>query len=322
MDRHPPKFLDRLELLLLSSGKAKSTTRDYCRWVERFIRYHNKRHPKDMGKDEINAFICHIHSDLRLSASAQNQALCALKFCYDKLIGRDIGRLDGLIWSKKPKRLPVVYQPDEVKTILEFLNPPYWLMVYIAFTTGLRISEVLNLTVGNLNFKRRCIRVENGKGGKDREVDMPDDLAPLLTQQKYYAESLYEADITGSSLSGQHFGRVKNYPIRSSDSVFHQPIFAHSCLYVDHQLGCFLRRKFSRQAVSKALKEAMKHAGVEVGSFHHLRHSYATAALASGMNIRYLQQALGHNDVRTTEIYTHILPENRDKVVSPLDKMP
>jgi integrase len=161
----------------------------------------------------------------------------------------------------------------------------------------------------------------NGKGGKDREVDMPDDLAPLLTQQKQHAESIYESDSSGSSLSGQCFGSTTNYSIRLPYSVFFQPIFLRSGLFADHQNGCFERRGYSRQAVSKALKNAMNFAKVRVGSFHHLRHSYATAALASGMNIRYLQQALGHSDVSTTEIYTHILPENRSKIVSPLDEI-
>ena len=318
-DASEPKFLERLRRALIASGKAKSTVRDYCRWIERFIRYHRMRHPRELGASEINDFLSHICCDLGLSASAQNQALCAIKFTYDKLLQRDIGRLEGLIWSKKPKKLPYFYNKAEVLQILQFLDPPYWLMVLLSFATGLRISEVLNLTLDAIDFKRRVIRVVNGKGGKDREVDFPAALNSYLKRQIFYVKTLYQDDLKGKSRAAIQFGRSKSYRFILADRFEKQCLFPRYYLKVDHDLRQISRRAYSRQAVNKALKKAMRFAGVKVGSFHHLRHSYATAALNEGMDIRTLQESLGHNSISTTEIYTHIKSEQRKLPKSPLD---
>ena len=316
-----PKFMEQLRRALLASGKAESTVRDYCRWVRRFIVYHNMRHPRDLGVGEINAFLTHIYCDLGLSASAQNQALCAIKFTYDKLVQRDIGRLKGLIWSKKPKKLPCYYTKEEVLKILQFLDAPYWLMVLLSFATGLRVSEVLGLKLSSLDFKRRVVKVISGKGGKDREVDLPPALFPFLTRQMHYVKVLYQDDLQGKSRASIQFGRSKAYTFTIPEALDDQHLFPRSYLKVDHCNRQISRTSYSRQAINKALKKAMRFAGVKVGSFHHLRHSYATAALNEGVNIRYLQESLGHNNISTTEIYTHVKLDKRKLPPSPIDDM-
>lgn len=313
--------MERLRRALLASGKAESTVREYCRWVERFIRFNNMRHPQDMGLEEINVFLTHINCDLHLSASAQKQALCAIKFAYNKLLQRELGRLENLIWSKKPKKLPCFYSKDEVIRILQFLDQPYWLMVLVSFATGLRVSEVLNLTVGVVDLDRQVIRVVNGKGRKDREVDLPLSLNLFLQRQLNYAKSLYCDDKEGKSTGVVQYGRAKKYPLIMPVEESGQFLFSHTSLKIDHIRQCIVRSTYTRQAANKALKKAMRLADIKIGSFHHLRHSYATAALDGGMSIRYLQESLGHNSISTTEIYTHVRLDSRKRVLSPVDEL-
>jgi site-specific recombinase XerD len=274
-----------------------------------------------MGAVEVNDFLSHIACDLGLSASAQNQALCAIKFMYDKLLQRELGRIEGLIWSKKPKKLPCFYSKEEIFRVLDFLSPPYWLMVLLSFGTGLRISEVLNLTVRSIDTKRQVVRVIQGKGGKDREVDLPRALNGYLHRQIGYALSVFDSDMSGRSSTVVQFGRAVHYRLTIPANSGDQRLFPRAYLNIDHNQQRVRRPTYSRQAVNKALKKAMRLAEVRIGSFHHLRHSYATEALSGGMNIRHLQENLGHNSVVTTEIYTHIKLKDRQLLKSPADNL-
>lgn len=314
-------FMEQLRRALLTSGKSANTIDAYLRWVRRFILFNNKRHPSELGVCDINQFLSHIACDLQLSVSAQKQALSAILFMYQKLLLRDPGWIDGIIWSKTPAKLPVFYTADEVSSILRHLVPPYWLLVFLAFATGLRISEVLALQIGDIYWDRKAIRVQNGKGGKQREVDIADRLAPLLKAQISIAQQLFNMDRDLTPEQRCLYGAAREYEIVIPQDYFKQPLFLRNQLFINFSSKQILRKIISRQAVNKALKQAMLAANLRVGSFHALRHSYATAVLASGMNLRELQVALGHSDVTTTQIYTHISIDPDRAIISPADKL-
>lgn len=295
-------------------GMQTTTQQTYIRWIREFIAFHDKRHPQTLSEKDVAQFITHIAVDKGLSYSSQNQALCALIHMYKYVIARPLGDLDNLLWAKKPKKLPIVYSKDEISRFLSYLSGDMLLMVKLALCSGLRISECCDLTICSLDFERGVIRVFSGKGNKDRETYMPAILEADLMVAVGVATLRFKQDklrLVEAQYSSQ--------PFILANDISHQALFTPEYYRWSRSLQKFGRFAYSRQHVRHNFQLALQAAGIGgKGSFHSLRHTFASYSFHHGMNIRELQIIMGHSSVETTEIYTHLLG-GRKPVISPLD---
>ena len=298
------------------------TEKAYCLWVRRFVYFHDGVHPADMAEAEINAFLTHLAVADKVSASTQNQALSALLVLYRHVIGRDVGDLVGLVRARKPKRLPVVLTRDEVRRVLAELDGDRWLAASLMYGSGLRLMECLRLRVQDVDFARNEITVRDGKGGKDRVTMLPDTLKPALLQQLKWAESVHQrdrADGWGRTLLPAALDR--KYPAAPTDWRW-QWVFPQENRWKDTRTGEQGRHHMHATIVQRAVREAVRRAGiVKHAGCHTLRHSFATHLLEGGYDIRTIQELLGHRDVSTKMIYTHVLNKGGRGVRSPMDGM-
>ncbi|HZK36271.1 MAG TPA: integron integrase [Aeromicrobium sp.] len=314
------KLMSQMSAALRSRHYSRRTEQAYCLWVRRFIRFHGIRHPADMAEPEINAFLTHLAVDEQVSASTQTQALSALLFLYRHVIGREVGELTDLIRARKPKRLPVVLTRDEVKAVLGELDGDKRLMASLMYGAGLRLMECLRLRVLDLEFTRGEIIVRDGKGGKDRVTMLPLSVKPSLDSQLAAARSVHQRDLADG------WGRValpdalaRKYPNAPADWRW-QWVFPQQRRWKNLQTGEQGRHHVHESIIQRAMKEAVGSAGiVKHASCHTLRHSFATHLLEAGYDIRTIQELLGHKDVRTTMIYTHVLNRGGQGVRSPID---
>jgi len=296
------------------------TEQAYCLWVRRFIRFHGLRKPAEMGEPEINAFLTHLAVAQHVSASTQTQALSALLFLYRNVIHRDVGALEGLVRARKSRRLPVVLTRGEVKDILDNLDGEAWLIASLLYGSGLRLTECLRLRVHDLDFSRREITVRDGKGGKDRVTMLPRSQTAPLRSHLARVKAVHECDL------GAGWGRVelpdalqRKYP-RAPAEWRWQWVFPQQHRWRDPKTGAQGRHHVHETIVQRAFRDAVGRAGVtKRASCHTLRHSFATHLLDAGYDIRTIQELLGHKDVRTTMIYTHVLNRGGHGVHSPLD---
>jgi integron integrase len=275
-----------------------------------------------MAEPEINRFLTHLAVDLKVSSSTQTQALSALLFLYRKVLGIEIGELAEVVRSRKPKRLPVVMTRDEVKAVLSQLDTEKWLMASIMYGSGLRLMEMLELRVQDINFDLAELTVRDGKGGKDRVTMLPQSLMTPLRQQLRLARTVHERDLADG------WGRVlmpdaldRKYPNAAAEWGW-QWIFPQQRRWTDQRTGAQGRHHVHETIVQRSVKAAVRASGVEkhVGC-HTFRHSFATHLLATGYDIRTIQELLGHKDVSTTMIYTHVLNKGGHGVRSPLDAL-
>ncbi len=309
-----------LRAALRARHYSRRTEQAYCLWVRRFIRFHDLRHPADMGEPEINAFLTHLATDGQVSASTQTQALSALLFMYRNVVHRDVGTLDGLVRARKPRRLPVVLTRDEVKGILDELDGDAWLIASLLYGSGLRLTECLRLRVQDVDLARLELTVHDGKGGKDRVTMLPRSLAAPLRSHLARVRAIHERDLAAG------WGRVelpealqRKYP-RASTEWRWQWVFPQRRRWRDPTTGVQGRHHVHETVVQRAFKQAVARAGVtKRASCHTLRHSFATHLLDDSYDIRTIQELLGHKDVRTTMIYTHVLNRGARGVRSPLD---
>ncbi|MFA5876438.1 MAG: integron integrase [Candidatus Margulisiibacteriota bacterium] len=307
---------------LRSRHYSRKTEQTYCYWVKRFIRFHGKRHPDEMAEEEVNAFLSHLAVNEKVSASTQNQALCALLFLYRYVIGRRIGELGEVVRARKPKRLPVVMTRDEVAAVLSRLNGESWLKASFMYGAGLRLMECLRLRVQDVDFRANQILVRDGKGNKDRVVMLPRAVKKPMLEHLRSVRDVHKRDLADG------FGRVvmpyaldRKYPHAAADWRW-QFVFPQKHRWRNASTGQQGRHHVDESLVQRVVAEAVRSAGLtKRASCHTFRHSFATHLLENGYDIRTIQELLGHKDVKTTMIYTHVLNQGGKGVQSPIDKL-
>jgi integron integrase len=296
------------------------TEQAYLDWIKRFIRHFGKRHPRDLGAAEVSEFLTHLAVAGQVAASTQNQAKSALLFLYREVLDVELPWLDDVESAKAPRRLPVVLTQAELVALLARLEGTNALVCRLLYGTGLRIMECLRLRVKDVEFERGEILVRDGKGFKDRVTMLPTSLAPLLREHMVRVAELHRQDlVAGHGEVWLPYALERKYPNAGREWAW-QYVFPSAKLSVDPRSGVVRRHHVADQAVQRALKLAVRAAGVaKPATPHTLRHSFATHLLESGYDIRTVQELLGHSDVSTTMIYTHVLNKGGRGVRSPLD---
>jgi integron integrase len=317
-----PKLLDQLRGCLRALHYSLRTEEVYVEWVRRFILFHGKQHPKDLGPTDVQAFLTHLAVDRRVSASTQNQAKSALLFLYGKLLDVKLPWLGEVVHAKPSHRLPVVLTPGEVRTLLDQMDGVMLLVARMLYGTGMRLMEALRLRVKDLDFDQHQVLIRSGKGGKDRVTMLPEALVTPFKTHLEKVQALHEKDLA------EGFGAVP-LPDALAEKFKGAPrawgwqwVFPSTLKSVDPRSGVLMRHHLHPESVQKAVRIAAR-AGelVKPVSPHVLRHSFATHLLLGGYDIRTVQELLGHKDVETTMIYTHVLNRGGRGVTSPLDRI-
>ncbi len=319
---NPPKLLDQVREKLRVKHYSIRTEQVYLDWIRRYILFHNKRHPKDLGAREVEAFLTHLAVAGKVAASTQNQAKSALLFLYREVLESQLPWLDNVTQAKAPKRLPVVLTVSETQAVLSRLKGTHALIGGLLYGAGMRLMEAVRLRVNDVEFARGEILVREGKGFKDRVTMLPAAVVAPLQLHLAKVKALHAEDLA------QGYGEVylpfaldRKYPAAGRDWGW-QYVFPSRNLSVDPRSGKTRRHHIDEKGVQRAMKQAVRDAGlVKPATPHTLRHSFATHLLQSGYDIRTVQELLGHSDVSTTMIYTHVLNKGGRGVVSPLDNL-
>lgn len=315
-----PKLLDQVRLAIRRRHYSYRTEKTYVQWTRRYIRFHRLRHPRDLGAEDIKRYLNHLANERRVSAATQNQALAALLFLYKQVLGTDLPWLEGVDRARKPMRLPVVLTRAEVQAVLAQLQGVCWLAASLMYGAGLRVLECMSLRVKDVDFAYRQITVRDGKGQKDRITILPDGLRTPLERHLATVKTLHERDLEAG------FGRAplpdalaRKYQNADREWSW-QFVFPSTTRSPDRYTGVVHRFHHSPKTVQSAMYDAVRRAQIrKPASCHTLRHSFATHLLESGYDIRTVQELLGHSDVKTTMIYTHVLNRGGRGVLSPLD---
>jgi integron integrase len=315
-----PKLLDQVRDIIRRKHFSLRTERIYCDWIRRFILYHRKRHPQEMGETEITEFLTHLARDGLVAASTQNQALSSILFLYREVLNQHIGWLDRVERAKRPARLPAVLTRDEARRVFLNLHGRHRLMAGLLYGSGLRLMECVRLRVKDVDFGYLRITVREGKGGKDRVTMLPVNLAKALERELGKVRAQHEEDVE------RGFGEVflpnaiaRKFPNAAREWGW-QYVFPSSRLSIDPRTGQRRRHHTDESVLQTAVKKAVRAAGItKAATCHTLRHSFATHLLENGYDIRTVQELLGHKDVSTTMIYTHVLNKPGIGVKSPLD---
>lgn len=316
------KLLDQVKEVIRKKHYSYKTEDAYVNWVKRYILFHNKKHPVDMGEKEISAFISDLAVNGKVAASTQNQALNAIVFLYKQVLNIDLGDFGPMERAKRPKKIPVVLNKEEVGRILGHMTGTNRLMAQILYGTGLRLIECLRLRVKDIEFVMNQIIVIDGKGAKDRVTILPETIKPLLRDHLNTVKAIHENDLKDG------FGEVylpyaldKKYKNAAKEWKW-QYVFPASKISEDPRSGIKRRHHLDESVLRKAVKSAAQKAGINklIGP-HTFRHSFATHMLENGYDIRTVQELLGHEDVSTTMIYTHVMNKGGLGAKSPLDVM-
>ena len=318
----PPKLLDQVRDRLRAKHYSIRTETQYFQWIKRFILFHGKRHPREMGAVEVEAFLTHLAVEGRVAAATQNQALSALLFLYREVLNIDLPWLDKVVRAKQPQRLPVVLTRQEVTAILDRMSGVHDLMARLLYGTGMRLMECVRLRVKDVDFERAEIVVREGKGAKDRITMLPQALIGPLQDHLRWRRQLFADDkAKGRAAVYLPDALDKKYPNAVVDWLW-QYIFPSGSYSIDPRSGEERRHHIDEKLLQRAVKKALQASGVaKLATPHTLRHSFATHLLQSGYDIRTVQELLGHADVATTMIYTHVLNKGGRGVTSPLDAM-
>ena len=321
MTTSQPKLLDQVRDRIRVKHYSLRTEQTYLSWIKRFIYFHGKRHPKDMGGREVEAFLSHLAVEGQVSASTQSQALSALLFLYKEVLEQDLPWLNNVVRAKPSKHLPVVLTVAEVRSVLKRLDGVKWLMASLLYGSGIRLMECLRLRVKDIDFERHEILVRDGKGMKDRVTMLPASVVEPLQEHLAKARVLHQKDLAeGFGEVYLPFALAKKYPNAGREWGW-QYVFPSSKRSIDPYSGKERRHHLDEKVLQRAISAAVREAGlVKPASCHTLRHSFATHLLQSGYDIRTVQELLGHSDVSTTMIYTHVLNKGGRGVVSPLDR--
>jgi integron integrase len=315
-----PKLLDQVRQAIRTRHYSYMTEKAYVGWIKRFIFFHNKRHPAEMGENEIGRFLSSLATDSHVSASTQNQALNALLLLYQEILQRKIGFIEGVVRAQRPKRLPVVLTKDEVRKILGGLNGTPWIMAMLLYGAGLRLMECCRLRVKDIDFSQNQILIRARKGNKDRHTMLPAAVKEVLYKHLQQVKVLHDEDLKkGLGHVALPNALDRKYPNAATEWGW-QWVFPATSHYTDRGNGEKRRHHLHESVLQKAFKQARFKAAVfKPAGCHTLRHSFATHLLEDGYDIRTVQELLGHNDVSTTMIYTHVLNRGGKGVRSPAD---
>lgn len=319
----PPKFLDQVRQAIRVRHMSLRTEQAYVDWTRRFILFHGKRHPREMGAPEVGAFLTHLANERGVAASTQNQAKAALLFLYRVVLQQELPWLQEVVQAKRGARLPVVLTPREVRELLQHLDGTMGLLASLLYGTGMRLLEALRLRVKDVEFERREILVRQGKGDKDRVTVLPENLIAPLQAQLAAARALHLQDVAAG------YGEVwlpdalsRKYPKAAREWGWQWVFPSPSGRSRDPRSGVERRHHLQEDSLQRAIRmAAMRAALSKPCSPHVLRHSFATHLLQAGYDIRTVQELLGHADVSTTMVYTHVLNRGGRGVRSPLDAM-
>jgi integron integrase len=318
----PKKLLDQAREALRLGHYSIRTEETYIQWMYRYIMYHNKKHPKDMGEHEIEQFLTHLAMNENVSSSTQNQAFNALLFLYRKVLDISLeGKKIDAVRAQKRRNLPVVFTRDEVKEVIGCLTGRNLLMAKILYGCGLRLLECVRLRVQDIDFGMDEITVKMGKGGKDRLTLLPESIKGALQDQIEYVTHQHKRDLAAGYEGASMPGALEKKYRGAARELGWQYVFPSSGLARDPRSGTLRRHHIHESSLQKAVKQAVRRAGItKKASCHTFRHSFATHLLMDGVDIRTIQDLLGHKDISTTMIYTHVLRQQGVKRVrSPLD---
>lgn len=315
----PVRLLDKVRSRIRLRGMAYKTEKTYLFWIKRFIRFHGRQHPKQMGSVEVEAFLSHLVLQANVSSSTQRVALNALVFLY-RFLDQPLEDL-SFERARKPAKLPTVFSADEARSVIRVLQGEYKLVAMLLYGSGLRINEALRLRVKDIDFEMQQLIIRSGKGNKDRITLLPDVLIEPLRQQIAFALKQHQADmLKGFGSVYLPAGLARKYPNASEEAGW-QYVFPAAELSRDPRSGTRRRHHLMDRTVQKHFRIAILKAGIRkpAGS-HTFRHSFATRLLENGYDLRTIQKLLGHSDVRTTEIYTHVVRKGGFGVRSPVDE--
>jgi integron integrase len=315
-----PKLLEEVRDLIRTRHYSYRTEEAYLYWIRQYILFHGKRHPAEMGPAEVSQFLTHLAVKREVAASTQNQALAALLFLYRNVLKQDLPWLENVIRAKRPAHIPLVLTRAEVKRLLSQLAQQNWLPASLLYGAGLRVRECLSLRVKDLDFGYQQIAVRDAKGNKDRLTMLPTSAAEALKTQLATVKTLHLRDLAdGFGRVQLPFALARKYPCADREWAW-QYVFPAATRSRDPVSGITRRHHLGEWVLQKAVKGALRAAQIDKpASCHTLRHSFATHLLEDGQDIRTVQELLGHKDIRTTMIYTHVLNKGGNGVKSPLD---
>ncbi|MGH9883480.1 MAG: integron integrase [Pyrinomonadaceae bacterium] len=314
------KLLDQIREVLRLRHYSIRTEEAYVQAIRRFILYHQKRHPREMGVDEIRQYLAHLAIEGNVAASTQNVALCALLFLYRQVLAIDLPFIENIERAKRPKRVPVVFTPQEVRRVLENLHGTHWMMASLLYGAGLRLMECIRLRVKDLDFQYKQITVRDSKGERDRRTMLPQPLIEPLQRHLARVKLQHEEDVrAGRGAVYLPYALERKYPSAPTDWRW-QYVFPSTKLSKDARTGVTRRHHSSEDRFQRVVARAIRQAGImKRASCHTFRHSFATHLLEAGYDIRTIQELLGHADLATTMIYTHVLNKGGKGVRSPLE---
>ncbi|HEY0661616.1 MAG TPA: integron integrase [Lysobacter sp.] len=315
------RLLDQVRARCRVKHYSLRTERAYLYWIRRYIIANQKRHPREMGATEVEVFLSSLATRDDVAASTQNQALSALLFLYREVLGMRLPWMESVVRAKRPQRIPMVLSREEVTRLLAMLDGPCWLLGSLLYGTGMRLMESLRLRIKDVDFDRNEICVRNGKGGKDRRLPLPRALREALSQRVEQVRVRHAQDLaTGHGAVYLPHALARKYPNAAREFAW-QYLFPAAQLSVDPRSGQQRRHHLDEAILQRAVKAARLRAGIDKpASCHTLRHSFATHLLEMGHDIRTVQELLGHKDVATTQLYTHVLNRGAGGVLSPLDR--
>ncbi|NMP17700.1 integron integrase [Thalassotalea sp. Y01] len=313
-------FLESIRLILRTKHYSIQTEKSYLVWIKRFILFNNKRHPKDMGEQEVSLFLTHLAVERRVTSSTQNLALCAIVFMYKHAFNRELTLLDDTVRAKPPKRVPTVLSKEEATLIIDKMKSPYDLMFRLLFGSGMRKAELLRLRIKDIDFAAHSIYVFRGKGRKDRITVLPRSVVDDVKHQIEKVKQVHDKDLAdGEGKTSLPSGLARKYPYAITDFKW-QYLFPASVRCKHPTDGYYCRHHLHWTALSKVLRAAVREVGImKHVTAHTFRHSFATQLLLNGVDIRTVQELLGHSDLKTTQIYTHVIGQHSSGVNSPVD---
>ncbi len=316
------KLLDQVRMVIRTRHYKYTTEQTYVAWIKRYILFHGKKHPTEMGDKEVSEFLSHLAMNKNVAASTQNQALNAIVFLYKHVLDRPLGDFSQFDRAKRPKNLPTVLSIPEVRALLSYMHDEVLLIANLLYGSGLRLIECMRLRVKDIDFSQGLIVVRDGKGGKDRRTMLPNNVKSMLTFQLDKVKCLHRQDLEkGLGEVFLPYALERKYPNAGRD-IHWQYVFPSSTISKDPRSGRMGRHHLDESVPRKAVKQAAVRAGImKRVSPHVLRHSFATHLIEAGYDIRTVQELLGHTDVSTTMIYTHVLMNGKVGVTSPLDRM-